>query len=364
MLGLVPRQGHGIVRRAILLALVSWLPVAVWAWMRGRALPGQLAEPLLAHYGVHVRCLIAIPLFIIAEGTVHAATRRLVGQLVERGILLDTPELKAAVDRIIRLRALAAPWVVLIAITLALSIAPGQHQPHDLIWATDAPDGVTFGFGGWWYRYVARTLYIALGLAWLWRLFLLAVLLHKISKLDLSLVPTHPDRFAGLEPLSRLPGAFAPVILGLSSVLASGWAHGVVYHDTQLPALRVPAALFVVLATLLFISPVLVFTPMLMKTRRAALNQYGALVARHGRGVRERWIEGRPVEDDVLSAPEVGPVADTISMYDAITRIQPLLVSKGALIAVIAASILPMLVVISLRIPLPELIKTLLKALT
>ena len=101
-----------------------------------------------------------------------------------------------------------------------------------------------------------------------------------------------------------------------------------------------------------------------MKTRRAALNQYGALVARHGRGVRERWIEGRPVEDDVLSAPEVGPVADTISKYDAITRIQPLLVSKGALIAVIAASIIPMLVVISLRIPLPELIKTLLKALT
>ena len=32
--------------------------------------------------------------------------------------------------------------------------------------------------------------------------------------------------------------------------------------------------------------------------------------------------------------------------------------------AVIAASIIPMLVVISLRIPLPELIKTLLKALT
>ena len=85
MLGLVPRQGHGIVRRAVLLALVSWLPVAVWAWMRGRALPGQLAEPLLAHYGVHVRCLIAIPLFIIAEGTVHAATRRLVGMLARKG---------------------------------------------------------------------------------------------------------------------------------------------------------------------------------------------------------------------------------------------------------------------------------------
>lgn len=364
MLGLVPREGHGIARRAVLLALFAWLPVAFWAWLRGRALPGEFAEPLLGHYGVHVRCLVAIPLFIIAEGTVHGATRRLIGQLIDRGILRDSPELKDAVARAVRLRKRAAPWVVLVAITLALSIAPGHHQPHDLIWATGTGDGAGFGFGGWWYKYVARTIYIALGLAWIWRLFLLAVLLHKVSKLNLSLVPTHPDRFAGLEPLSRLPGAFAPVILGLSAVLASGWAHGVVYHDLQLPALRLPAGAFVVLATLLFISPVLVFTPMLMKTRRAGLNEYGDLVARHGRGVRERWIEGRPVEDGLLSAPEVGPVADTISMYDAITRIQPLLVSKGALIAVVAASIIPMLVVISLRIPIPELIKTLLKALT
>lgn len=350
----------------MLFALFAWLPVAVWAWFRGRALPGQLAEPLLTHYGVHVRCLVAIPLFIIAEGTVHAVTRRLVGQLIARGILQDSAELRETVERLTRLRSKAAPWVFIGAVTLALAISPGQHQPHDLLWASggSAAPG-TFGFGGWWYMYVARTLYIALGLAWLWRLFLLGRLLRQVSKLDLSLVPTHPDRFAGLEPLSRLPTAFAPVILALSSVVASGWAHGVVYHGTALSSLRVPAALFVVLATLLFISPVLGFTPILMKTRRRALDEYGALVARHGRGVRERWVNGKPVVDEaLLTAPEIGPVADTISMYDAVTRIQPFLVSKGALGAVIAASMVPMVVVVALRIPLPELIKTLLKALT
>ncbi|MBN8511177.1 MAG: hypothetical protein J0L57_21525, partial [Burkholderiales bacterium] len=67
-LRLAPRQGLGAGRRALGLALLTWLPIAAWALATGRADgPGDPGESLLRHYGVHVRCLLVIPLLILAE---------------------------------------------------------------------------------------------------------------------------------------------------------------------------------------------------------------------------------------------------------------------------------------------------------
>jgi len=46
-IGLVPKDGLGVGRRALALALLTWAPIALWALLQGRALPGALDEPLL-----------------------------------------------------------------------------------------------------------------------------------------------------------------------------------------------------------------------------------------------------------------------------------------------------------------------------
>ncbi len=85
-LGLIPREGLGVGRRAVFYALVTWLPIAVWAWWRGRVLGGALDDPLMHHFGVNVRCLIAIPLLVLAEGVAHAISMRLLPHFVDAGI--------------------------------------------------------------------------------------------------------------------------------------------------------------------------------------------------------------------------------------------------------------------------------------
>src|SRR5262245_22549102 len=62
-IGLVPAHGLGVARRALALALLAWLPLAAWALLAGRW--SGAGEPLLQHFGVHVRCLIAIPLLVL-----------------------------------------------------------------------------------------------------------------------------------------------------------------------------------------------------------------------------------------------------------------------------------------------------------
>lgn len=365
--GLIPAEGLGIGRRAVFFALVTWLPIAVWAWWRGHAVAGALDEPLLHHFGVTIRCLVAIPLLIIAEGVAHAVTMRLLPQFLRAGIVTDNEAFRAVVRRAERARDQTLPWILIAGAVIAwVVLAPATNQAHDIIWAVDEPATRSVGFGGWWYLYVARAVYVALMLAWFWRLFLLTRFMFYLSRLPLSLVPTHPDRHAGLGFLSAVPGAFALVILALSAVLSAGWAHDVKYHEMSLSSLKVPAASFLVLVLVIFLSPLFVYLPVLARTRKFARLEYAALVARHGRAVRERWINGKPVVEDepLLEAQEIGPVADTISMYDAVERMRPVPVDKTSLIAVLVPAIIPMVLVVALRVPLKEMILSLLKALT
>ena len=65
-IGLIPPDGSGILRRAIAYGLFCWIPIVVWALMTGRMMSHDDPESLAGHYGIHVRCLIAIPLLVMA----------------------------------------------------------------------------------------------------------------------------------------------------------------------------------------------------------------------------------------------------------------------------------------------------------
>jgi hypothetical protein len=211
---------------------------------------------------------------------------------------------------------------------------------------------------------VVRPVFFALVLAWVWRIALLGVLLARLARLELSLVPTHPDRTGGLGFLENLPAAFSLVALALSSVAAARWAHEVVYHAVTVRSLAPPMGALLGVLLALFLGPLLVFAPPLAAAKRRALLDYGVLVGEHGRRVRRRWIEGARVpEDGLLDAPEIGPVADTVALYDAVQAMRPLPLGRRALLSILVPAALPLLVVLALRVPLKTLLLGLLKTL-
>ena len=364
-IGLVPADGLGVGRRAIALALLSWLPLALWALVSGHALPGAAGEPLLQHFGVQVRCLLAIPLFVVAEGVAHAVTSRLLPHFVRSGLVSEAsrPRFREVLLGVAKLRDLTLPWVLILGLVMA-GQALGAGGTHDLIWAGEGDAPTSFGFGGWWFAWVSRPIFIALLLGWLWRLALLCVLFRRIAGLDLALVPTHPDRAGGLGFLESIPVMFSPVVLGISAVLASRWAHDVLYHGVHVQALRIQMIAVVVIALLLFLAPLLLWQPPLRACKRRALLDYGALVGEHGRLVRRRWILREPVADTaLLGAPEIGPVADTLSLFDAVAKMRTVPIGRSSLLAIALAAALPMVPVLAIEIPIKELLLGLLKTL-
>jgi hypothetical protein len=88
--GLIPRNGFGLVRRALLIALITWLPIAVWAFVRRRLFQGTVTEPLLSASGSTSAVLVALSLLVFGEGVAHGVTMRLIPCFVRSGLFRET----------------------------------------------------------------------------------------------------------------------------------------------------------------------------------------------------------------------------------------------------------------------------------
>lgn len=364
-LHLVPPDGLAAGRRALFLALLAWLPIAVWAWVSDPVAGADANESLLRHYGVHVRCLVAIPLLILAEPMLHG-TARAVGSRLAAGAAVTAAaraSFEAATRWVVRLRDSSLPWVLLIGAAIGWSLADDPEDHADaMAWAIDAHGAI--GFGGWWFAWVSRPIFLALLLAWLWRILLVSAWFWRVGRIDLSLVPTHPDRAGGLAFVEKLPGTFALVSVALSSVLASRWAHEILHHGASLASFRHTLIVFVVVWSLLLLLPLLAVSPALGRVRKEAIAAYSELVGRQGALVHRRWIEGRQVADEpILDAPEIGPVADAAAMYEAVRKMRRVPIGKVSIIGIVLPLALPLLVVAALQIPLKDLLLKLAKVL-
>jgi hypothetical protein len=363
-LRLVPGGDLGTGRRAAILAAIAWLPIALWSLLQGRLLGVDAGEPLLQHYGVHVRCLIAIPLLVLAESALHRKGASLARRFVASGAVdaATRPAFDAVLRDVTRLRDAALPWVLALGAAVAWALADRPDPGDDaLSWATDA--GGRLGFGGWWFMWVARAIYVALLLGWIWRIGLVTYWMWRVGRLRLALVPTHPDRTGGIAFVETLPNAFTLVTLALAAVLASRWAHEAVHHGATLASFRVPALAFAAGWTLLLLLPLLALAPVLRATRKAALPAYSALAGAQGRAVHRRWIERSDADAEMLEPAGIGPLADAAAAFEASRKLRSVPISRKAVTAILVPMALPFVALAATQVPLKELLIKVLKVL-
>ncbi|MGZ8916154.1 MAG: hypothetical protein ACXW1Z_23995 [Methylobacter sp.] len=360
-IGLIPERGLGILRRALFFALLTWLPLVIWSFLKGTALHGQINKPLLNHFGIHARFLVAIPLMILGEGMMHNVLTKLIPYFYTSGLVRDEHKnaFTLVIQKAISLRNSKLPWVVIATIVcLSVIFQPAYQDMHELDWANVGTTGqFNLGFGGWWMIFVSRPISTALVWISLWRLILVFLIFKWIAALDLELVPTHPDRAGGLGFLEKIPTAFSLFVFAISLVLASRLAHDVIYHGMQLQSLKSLLVVYLIVIAVLFLSPLMTFIPKLSAAKRRARLEYGALVGNHGRLVYRRWIRHEPIADDaLLQAPELGPVADTLSLYEAAIKMRSVPIGKTAVLGVVLPAAIPLLALFALQVPIKDII--------
>jgi len=357
-LGLV--RGTNTFWLGVALGLIAWTVLIVLAVQQG-ATHKLFALSLL---GVHVRLLLAIPLFFLCETWVAPRMIEFVRDLLRTGVVreADKPALTAIVRRI---GLLSDPWLAeIIFLLIAFGIPliewilgvqglPGQTASlGSLLTGTGGRFGPALG----WYMLFCLPLFRFLILRWLWHLGLWYYFLWRLQKLDLHLVPTHPDQTAGLGYLEVVHEHFAPLAAAISLVYSASFGENIASGAMTFEALCLTVPLVLLAVAILFIGPLLLFSAKLWEARITGWSEYMGMASRYVNAFDRKWIRGEnPAEETLLGTADMQSLADLNNSVNIVREMRWIPAGKRLLIILAAAVIVPLTPLLLLKYPISDL---------
>ena len=366
-LGLVKRDDPCIGRRIVCFLLITWVPLLLLSLLEGRALGPTPRESFLLDFATYARFFIAIPLLFLAEVIVgprlrHAGLHFLRANLIRPE---DIPAVDTAVMRVRRLREALLPELVIFAFALFsvryFNIEALSGVKAAATWSTAALNG---GFGltlaGLWYYYFAVPIVVFFLFRWLWRLIIWTLFLRDMSRLNLNLVATHADRAAGLGFLGNAHISLGIFSFAFAAVLSGNVAFQVYFDAVPIDNFKVLYAVFLIMSELVCLGPLLIFTPLLARTRREGLSKYSILVNTYNHAFEQKWIAGHaPPDEPLLGSSDIQSLADLGNSFGMIRDMKVFPFSNQNIIQIAVIASLPGLPLIFLVMPVGELLSLL-----
>jgi hypothetical protein len=361
-LGLIRPNQWNLGRRIAVFIAVSWLPL----FLITAVLNPSGLHSLLIDFRVHSRLLVAVPALLVGEMLMETRFRA-VFTYMRMADLLEAPDMEymnGIIARLVRLRDAFLPECVVLILLIIRITTSYRGQADTTLWMGQVSGaGFHFTAAGWYAVLVCVPLWdFMLGLG-LWRWLMWIFFSFKLSRRDLKLVPTHPDKRGGLGFLSLTIAAFAPIAFAVSSVISSTWRHDILRHGVNLTDYKLSAIVFVLTIFLIALGPLLFFVPRLAALRCKGMLEYGALGQLHSAEFENKWIEHRTGrEADFLQAPEINTLSGFGNTYEKIIGLKPFPADLVSLYGLAIAMAVPALFVILTRIPLAVVLQGLFKA--
>ena len=358
-------------RRILAGVLITWLPLLLLSMWEGQAWGGDVRIPFLFNVETHTRFLVALPLMVLAELVVHVRMRRLIPQFYARDLIseADRPRFNKAIESAMRLRNSLAAETLLIVVVYGLGLISRDYIAVDAsTWAEGPATGNGSGFAnlsiaGWWHVLVSLPLFQFLLLRWYFRLFIWTRFLAQVSRMNLKLVPTHPDRAGGLGFLGNVVHAFTPLLLAQGALLAGLIADRIFFGGAKLTQFTLEIAGVVGALVFVLILPLIVFAGQLTRAKRIGLNEFGVLAQRYVKEFDAKWLRGRGDPDEPLvGSADIQSLADLGNSFDIIRTMRAVPFSKETVVQLAVVTLAPLTPLLLTMISLEELLKRLLSA--
>jgi hypothetical protein len=352
-LGLV-RGATNTVPLGMALGLSLWTVLMALTLIEGN---GHLVFSLSV-IGANVRLLVVIPLFFLCEAWLDPRLPAFIGLIVRSGVVPGNamPALESAIARTIRWKDswLAEAMCLLAAVVFSL-LGPQLHlsgttAAYD---PSDAAKGAALA--GQWYWIVCLPFFRFLMFRWLWRLGLWFYFLWRVARLDLHLVPTHCDGAGGLGYLEIVHTHFAPLILAISAIQAASLAEDLSAGTAAFEAIYPALAIVLVVDAVLFLGPLLLFTPKLWACRVKGLSDYMEFAASYVSGFDRKWLGADAHLEPLLGTPDLQSLADLGNSVNIVRNMRWVPVSVRMLRDFAVAALVPMVPLLLLKYPVAEL---------
>jgi hypothetical protein len=353
-------------QRVIVISLLCWLPLLVISAFEGHFLNTGAGLPFLRDVGIHVRFLVALPLLIVAELVVHQRMRLLVPQFLERDLIPKEAltRFDTAIASAFRLRNSASAEIVIIAFVYVVGILVVWRQYAALetvTWyAAPSEAGSKLSLAGIWLSYISLPIFQFMLLRWYFRLFIWTRFLWHVSRIDLKLVPTHPDRAGGLFFLSGTVYALAPVLFAHGAILAGHMADRIFFTGATLLDFKLEIVTLVALLLCVVLGPLLPFVRQMARAKLIGLREYGALAQRYVRQFDSKWLRGSTSpEEPLLGSADIQSLADLSNSFEIVKSMNLVPFTKETVLQVGVMAVVPIAPLVLTLIPLEELLKKL-----
>jgi hypothetical protein len=355
-LGLV-RGGTNTVALGLVLGWVPWLVFLALAALEGDI--QKFFSPTMV--GGHVRLLAVIPLLFLCETTLDSRVRQFIKMIVRSGVapVNVRPTLESEVRRATRWKDSWFPDIIALSATALLSVAAAQLHLSGTTASLEARALGDLPLAGLWYWIVCLPLCRFLLFRWLWRIALWWRFLWRLARLELHLVPTHPDGAAGLGYLEVVQTHFAPLVLAISILVAAGFteeiASGKAVFEVIYPALAVTLVLDIVL----FLGPPCVFAVKLRTCQEKGLSEYMELAADYVNDFERKWLGAASRREPFLGTPDLQSLADLSNSMGIVRNMRLAPISTRLFVTILAAALLPMIPLFLFKYPIAELVQKL-----
>ncbi len=335
-----------LARRMIAIPLFAWLPLAILS-LAGGAAWGGVPVPFLNDIEVHVRFLVALPLLILAEVVVHQRIRQVIGHFTEAGLVPpdEEPAYCGILASAMRWRnsILAELVIVAIALTVGRLLWLNQFALETATWYAAPMEGAAkLTQAGQWYSWVSVPLFQFILFRWFYRIVIWFGALLRIASLRLRLVPTHPDRSAGLGFLGLAAEAFMPVVLAQGALVAGMIASHIFHGGKSVLDFKVEMIGGLILVMMQVLVPLCVFAPKLAESRREGLYRYGRLSSRFVERFDGKWTGGGGAQPAELPAnDDVSGLCDISGGYEAVRGMRAFPFGRKEIVQLAVGAMLP-----------------------
>jgi hypothetical protein len=277
---------------------------------------------------VHVRFLIALPILVAAELIVHVRIRPIARRFVEQRLITpdDLSRFHKAIETTVRLRnsVLVEIGLLIFVYSVGLWVWNSRLALGTSTWYSTSGGRWNLTPAGYWYVFVSIPLLQFILLRWYFRLFVWFRFLWRVSRLNLHLVPTHPDRRAGLGFLGRTVYAYSPILFAQGAMLCGLVASRIFYTGAKLVSFKLQIGGFIVVFVFAILGPLLMFTPKMAAAKRKGLADYGLLAQRYVDSFEERWVTAQSeTTEQLLGSADIQSLADLGNSFDMVREMRP-----------------------------------------
>jgi hypothetical protein len=351
---------------AIAAFCITWIPLFIITGIEGTLYAGTQL-PFIKDVAMQARLLIALQMLILMKGIIDKRISSVLRYFTET--LVSEEDRKIVVPTILsRARKLTGSAIAEIILLLLVIIATisffragfySSLENKASSWmTTSGEEPMTLSKAGYWAVVVSIPVFQFLFARWLWRYLVWILLLFRLSRTHLNLLPTHADRSGGLGIIMSAQRSFNKLFIVGSVVLSGQFILRLSSHPDQFMMIRNEAIGYVIIVIVFTLVPFLFFSTKLQRAKLIGLQKLSAVGFVLSRKFEKEWTTDLSIERR-FEENKVDPsmLFDYAGLYDQMKKIRSIPVTMGDIIGLGLPLLVPFIPILFIRFSVGELLQ-------